>query len=222
MSKKTFIAILLLGLVFSWLVYAYPLIDIYVSSLFYEPYEGFLLRAHKYKIVGLFRHGIIYLSYVIVTTMVLLCIIRVFRPKFNAPIATKSAVFIILSFLIVPIFLVDFTLKEHWGRARPYQTTEFSGSSQFSKAFVISDQCQSNCSFISGEAANAFAYLAFIFLATRRRKLVATCVLTMACLVGLMRMAQGGHFLSDVVLSAWLDYLVIWILYQRMIYTSAS
>ena len=51
--------------------------------------------------------------------------------------------------------LVNALLKDHWGRARPNETTLFGGDGAFSGPFVIAGQCARNCSFVSGEGAGA-------------------------------------------------------------------
>jgi lipid A 4'-phosphatase len=96
--------------------------------------------------------------------------------------------------------LVNAVLKEHWGRARPVAVAEFGGPAQYTPPLQITDQCDRNCSFVSGHASTGFALLAVGLLGasrTRRRWLVIGGVA--GALVGLGRMLQGGHFLADVV-----------------------
>jgi len=63
-----------------------------------------------------------------------------------------------------------------------------------------SGSCERNCSFISGEASATFALgFAIVMLARRRRAALMAAALTAGTLSGLIRMGEGGHFLSDVV-----------------------
>ena len=73
---------------------------------------------------------------------------------------------------------------------------------------MYADQCVNNCSFVGGEAAAMFAlFFALALLATgpRRNRLI-LLGLAAGALAGFIRMAQGGHFLSDIVFAgcSWL------------------
>ena len=68
---------------------------------------------------------------------------------------------------------------------------------------MIVDQCVDNCSFPSGHGSLGFWVTALAFLAPPRwRKAALTAALAFGVVVGVVRIAQGGHFLSDVVFSA--------------------
>ena len=109
-----------------------------------------------------------------------------------------------------PGLLVNAVLKDHSGRARPIQTTEFGGARAFSPAFEIADECRKNCSFVSGHAAFATMPIAGAFLAAtrRRRRGWLAAGFTCAIAVGIGRIASGAHFASDVLVAVLLVYLV--------------
>lgn len=119
---------------------------------------------------------------------------------------------IVLTYLLGPGILVNGILKEHWGRARPAQV--FRGDAEFSRPFVIVDECARNCSFVSGEASAATALaivigaLAWPSLGGRGRRRTVAVLGAVALLAGLMRVATGRHFLSDVVFASFLTALV--------------
>jgi lipid A 4'-phosphatase len=103
--------------------------------------------------------------------------------------------------------LVNGVLKEGWGRARPVAVQAFGGDRQFTPAGVISRQCPTNCSFVTGHGATGFALMAvglFGSVATRRRWWWVG--MAAGSIAGLARISQGGHFLSDVVFAA----LAVW------------
>lgn len=90
----------------------------------------------------------------------------------------------------------------------------------FSAVLVPSNNCPRNCSFISGEASSMFV----IFFAAApivpqwsAVLIVAGTVLGLAA--GLVRTAQGGHFLSDVIFAGVLMALVVsaihWAVFAR-------
>jgi membrane-associated PAP2 superfamily phosphatase len=104
--------------------------------------------------------------------------------------------------------LVNGVLKDHWGRARPATVHQFGGPRVFTPAWEPASQCLQNCSFVSGHAATGYALISlgmFGSLATRRRWWLIGMVT--GTLIGLGRVAQGGHFASDVVLAG----LLVWI-----------
>jgi lipid A 4'-phosphatase len=108
--------------------------------------------------------------------------------------------------------VVNAVFKEHWGRARPRDITEFGGTRTFTPAFVISDQCERNCSFVSGHASLPFAFAALGFLLRRRRWAIYAGAAAFGGLVGFGRIVQGAHFLSDVVFSGVFVFLVAYLL----------
>jgi membrane-associated phospholipid phosphatase len=69
-------------------------------------------------------------------------------------------------------------------------------------------ECPSNCSFVSGHAALGFSLVAFAFLFPPgdMRRRVTVAALAIGTVIGLGRIAQGAHFLSDVVYAGLLVY----------------
>jgi lipid A 4'-phosphatase len=125
--------------------------------------------------------------------------------------------FVLLLFLLGPGVLVNGILKAQWGRARPVNVVDFGGTAQFTPAYQISDQCAANCSFVSGEGAGSMAMtitaLLILWLLRDRLpralyRLGQAAALLMLAFVGWQRVASGGHFLSDVLLS-WLFVALI-------------
>jgi lipid A 4'-phosphatase len=122
----------------------------------------------------------------------------------------RVSAFLLLSLIIGPGLLVN-GFKAITGRARPEEVREFGGTSRFTPAFVISDQCGHNCSFVSGDAAGATFAVAGCFIAGSRRARKAWLIggLSFGALVGLARIMSGRHFLSDVFVGMALTYVVL-------------
>ena len=72
------------------------------------------------------------------------------------------------SMLLGPILIVNGIFKTFWGRARPYQIIEFGGNKNFTSPMVISNQCDWDCSFMSGHTAVIFWSLALALLLPHR------------------------------------------------------
>ncbi len=120
-----------------------------------------------------------------------------------------AALFLALSMLLGPGLMVNYVFKDHWGRARPAQIEEFGGNAHFTPPWVISNQCDKNCSFVCGHCSVGFALLAIAFVSRRPRVWLFGAIATGATL-GLMRIGQGGHFLSDVLFSFFVVFFTIW------------
>ncbi|MRJ02117.1 MAG: phosphatase PAP2 family protein [Epsilonproteobacteria bacterium] len=181
----------------------YPEIDLAVSSLFYK--GGFYLKDHPLAL-ALYKATIWLTASIAVTLLFLLTVSLVTGRE----IVSRRVLLYLLSTLILgPGLIVNVGLKNQMGRARPSQTTYFGGSKSFTPALVVADQCERNCSFTSGHAAAAFYLLAWVPLFSGpRRWIVLAVALLWGWAVGIGRIVQGGHFLSDVFCSMVIDLLV--------------
>ncbi len=112
----------------------------------------------------------------------------------------RKWLFLAVCLLTGPLVVANLGFKDHWGRARPREVVEFAGTKAFAAPFPPSSQCSYNCSFVSGEASSIFIVLfaaAMLFKSLSRN--FVTSAIVLGGLAGLTRMAQGGHFLSDVI-----------------------
>lgn len=216
MSKQTFYIIAVLTGLFSVVLFLFPQIDLAISSFFYQPGRGFLL-AHFYDQfhLALFRDALVYITYAVMAVTMLIFFAGLLFKNAIPPLVPKVCLFLLISFAIAPLLVVNGVLKNHWGRARPVQVQQFGGDKIFTPAWVLSSQCEKNCSFTSGETANVFCYLALLFI-VRRKKLVLGVILAVGALTSFERIAQGDHFFSDTILSGLIDYLIIWTIYNAM------
>ena len=148
--------------------------------------------------------------------LVLLLIIAIFAKK--EPIFSKKAImFLLISLILGPGLLVNTVFKDNFGRARPSQIKEFGGQKEFTRVFEISNNCAKNCSFACGHSSAAYWFLSFGFVVApplRRRVFIAALIF--GTLVGVGRMVQGGHFLSDVIFSLFFVYFASKITYEIM------
>ena len=194
-----------------------PGIDLFVSGVFYDPQHGFWLAASPP--VRLITASIRWITWAILLVALVGAIwLRVSgRPLWR--LDRNAVIFVVATLAIGPGILVNTVLKDHWGRARPYQVEEFGGAHQFTPAPVIAEQCTRNCSFVSGHAAVGFCLVAFALLlpAGRRRDIAIAAALAFGGLIGFGRIVAGHHFLSDVVDAGLVVVGTSWLLHRWLV-----
>ncbi len=132
-----------------------------------------------------------------------------FNPNTSADSIRKISL-VIWSVLLATIVLVNVILKELWGRPRPYQVDGLGGENPFVLPGTISNYCESNCSFVSGEASSAaWLFTLLVFLPGRWRIVGAAFLTVYVVFFSGLRIAFGRHFLSDVVVSVLFTFCVI-------------
>ena len=108
--------------------------------------------------------------------------------------------FLALVLITGPGLIANTMLKDHWARPRPMHVIEFGGPARFTPVLARSGACERNCSFISGESSSIFAIgFAAAMLVRRRRAEFMAARWERAALIGLIRIGEGGHFLSDTI-----------------------
>lgn len=195
---------LALGLV----LYFLPEIDLTAAGLFYAPGKGFYSPTEWWLAVpyyGMPRLGQATFIAILLAWFGSLAWSRLRRWR-------AFSGFLLCAMILGPHLVVGEFLKEHSGRARPANIQQFGGPQTFTPAFVFTDQCPKNCAFVSGHVASASFAMAFGWLAApaiRRRWLWGGTAF--AAVMGLARMAQGGHFLSDVIFAYLIVYWTLWL-----------
>jgi lipid A 4'-phosphatase len=201
----------------SWFFYIFPGVDVSVSRWFYDAAEGFVL-ANSSQLRAL-RSSATW----IMRGVVLLALFQVARHAWTGRMAGQGArrwLWLLSCLVVGPGLLVNGLLKEHWGRPRPRATDVFGGEAPFQKVWVITDWCDRNCSFVSGEASTAAWLVAAALMAPRQiRTAVTTLAAIYAFAISINRIAFGGHYLSDVVL-AWLLCALVFTAMSRLILTT--
>lgn len=187
-------------------------VDMSVSQFFYNLYPGFQAGPvwkwvyHWATIPGLF-----------VGLVSFIALIFQISPKWQK--YRTAALMTFFSLIIGPLVLVNLSLKEHWVRPRPIQLEEYGGKYQYVPIHKIEFKLKGNQqkSFPSGHASMGFFLLVLWRIAAREKKRqwsrLALGVATLSTLaLSWARLAQGGHFLSDVLISGYIVWLVILIL----------
>lgn len=189
----------------SFMLFHYlPQVDLAVTNWFYEPGRGFFLN----------NHFLVQLSYRIFADIhwfvffgLIWMLFASWYWRRNSETGIRRKLMFMLIVLVLGPGLIVSALKDTTGRPRPSEIIEFGGDRTFQSAFEVSQECERNCSFVSGHASIAFYFICIAWVARDRRWLWAGIILGM--LVGTGRIVQGSHFLSDVVFSFWVVYGVI-------------
>lgn len=187
-----------------------PYLDLSISSYFYRDNRFFL---SDWGFFPLLRKGLPEFLILIAGIIGILWGIGKIRHHQLLGINTKVMLFTTGSMLLGPIIIVNGIFKSFWGRARPFQISEFGGDKIFTSPLVISNQCSLDCSFMSGHTAVVFWSLSLALLLPHRwRELGISTVILLGVLTGISRIAEGYHFFSDVFFSATVTYsLILWL-----------
>jgi lipid A 4'-phosphatase len=188
----------------------FPGIDLGVEGLFFVPPRDFALGGSW---LGRFFDGDVhYAMEWFLPALIGIFLYGLIRGRPVWLLTPKRFAFIALSIALGAGLLTNVVFKDSWGRARPNQIVEFGGAKQFSPPFMRSSQCEKNCSFVSGDASLATSFMAFAMIADRHRRRWWLGLGGFTGLVGLMRMARGSHFLSDIAFSVIFTLMVMWVL----------
>lgn len=193
----------------------FPGIDLAFSAMFYNEQGGFFLRDNPFVQFSYRKNN--YLVTATTLSLIVIVVLSTRNKRKYFGLDKKASGFLLLVMLLGPGLVVNNVFKNQWDRARPDKIQEFGGQKKFTPAFIISDQCDKNCSFVSGHAAATFFFSAIFLLVTGRRKWwVLGASIVAGSLVGFGRIVQGDHFLSDVIFSFFIVMSVAIILYWFM------
>ncbi len=122
----------------------------------------------------------------------------------------RAMIFLIATIAIGPGVVVNLSLKDHWHRPRPINTQAFNGPAEFKPWYDDHGACKKNCSFVSGEAATGFWMVApAIVLPPPWRGPAIVAAFAFGIGASLLRMAFGGHYLSDVLLGGLVTLIIV-------------
>lgn len=183
------------------LVFRFTDLDVGLQGLFYSREEGWKYASTLFCTV-IYHYGA-WPGLIMAGSAVFVLCAGYVRP--NLASFRKPALFIVLLAVIGPGLVVNGFLKAQSGRPRPRDVTVFSGDHHFQRVGDKGEAGQ-GYSFPSGHASMGFFLGAPYFLMRRSNRARAMfwlgLGLTSGFVVGTARMAQGGHFASDI-LWAW-------------------
>jgi lipid A 4'-phosphatase len=122
----------------------------------------------------------------------------------------REVFFLIATLTIGSGLIVNLGMKDHLHRPRPINMRQFGGPQEFRPWYRFDGACRKNCSFPSGEASSAFWMVAPALLAPPPIRAPAiAAALAFGGSASALRMAFGGHFLSDVLIGALISLIVV-------------
>lgn len=180
-----------------------PYLDLHISNRFFDhttnsfnapPFALFLYNFGELPAWGLVFSGIMVYT------------LSFFKPSWKR--YRKSALFLLVTYVLVAGIIVNVILKDHWGRPRPRQIEQFGGTARFQPYFKPNFEPteEDYKSFPSGHATMGFFFVTLGIIGFRIKKgwLAWTgfaTALILGSLLGWARIAQGGHFFSDILIS---------------------
>jgi lipid A 4'-phosphatase len=191
----------------------YPELDLDLVRPFFDPAVGGF-RASVDPVLN----GLRDLSRLIVTLVAapaaLAMVGKLVLPRRPMLIPGRAALLMVATLALAPGLVTNILLKSHWGRPRPIDVAEFGGDQHFVPWWDPRGDCPTNCSFVAGEPSGAFWTLAPAALVPPAWRALATAAaLAFGAGIGLLRMAGGGHFFTDVAFSGLFTFLIIWLMH---------
>lgn len=123
----------------------------------------------------------------------------------------RRALYVLLVIVIGPGLVVNAVFKDHWGRPRPVHVKEFGGKYDYVPPGLISDSPDK--SFVCGHCSVAASFVVLYFLSQNHKLLYLALSVFLLGGMGATRMTAGGHFVSDILWSGYLVFLVAYALY---------
>jgi lipid A 4'-phosphatase len=190
-----------------------PVLDIQTSSIFFRslacaPSVDRLscgsFELGRLAIVQGLRSALYNLPYAAAALIIAAIVVCYLSPAWRARLPLARLWISLISLGVSTGMVTNLILKSFSGRPRPVQADLFGGTMAFMPAGSFGGACQSNCSFISGEASGAGWMICLVMLLPPRIRDWVGPPLIVASIVTLyLRVAVGAHFLSDALLG-WL------------------
>jgi lipid A 4'-phosphatase len=199
------------GLLFGF----FPQLDLMIAAPFHNiSHNGYVFGLHLYPPVMTARDVGLWIGTIVMTAVLVALIVKLILPRRKLLIPARAIVFLIVTIVLGPGLLVNVALKDHWGRPRPIEVTEFGGPLHFVPWWDPRGECPKNCSFVSGDVAGAFWTIAPAALAPPQwRALAYGGALALGAGMAVLRIIAGAHFFSDAVFAGVFTYLIIWIVH---------
>lgn len=190
-------------------------LDLEISRLFYKTQMSHDKFSHALFFKYIFKYGTYPAWFIFISS----CIVYFMSFSIRSYVQWRFyALYMTLAFIIGPGILINGLFKEYWGRPRPVQIKEFNGDQEF-RPFYLPHFSNPNPSksFPSGHASMGFYLMGPLFfepkvLSGGKRKIMLLLFLSLSAALCLTRIAQGGHFFSDI----WMSFVIMFTLFYAL------
>lgn len=214
-TAKVALLALALGVVTGLVFTVWPQLDIAISRVFFDTETGFVMTRSPFW--RFLREVFLKGATVWYVLIVVGCIVTWEKRPTMMGFDFRKWLYLALCSLAGPLLLTNVILKEHWGRWRPREIIQLGGDELHTTPLDWSGSCFDNCSFVSGEvSATVMAFIALAFVTTAWRPIFYALAIFMGLLSALIRVGQGGHFLSDSLFAGVFMVLVAAAIYWAM------
>ncbi len=189
-----------------------PSLDLFIAKLFYHGNAQFSLQSFDF--LSLFFREIL-IPLILIYLLILPIIgkyIKLDKIYFGHIFSNKEILLIWITQILSLLIFVNLFLKNFWGRARPGDVKQLDGDGLFTPWYQLSSSCETNCSFVSGDASVGFAVVILYFITKNNFFLYSALLL--GFLLGFIRILAGGHFLSDIVFSGFFIILLSMLIHK--------
>jgi len=193
----------------------FPQLDLMISAPFSRMVKNGINFATHIDANFMFVRDLgLWVGTVIIIPVVAALVLKLLVPRWRLLLPGRAIVFLITTLALGPGLLVNVTLKDHWGRPRPIDVTQFGGDQHFVAWWDPRGDCPGNCSFVSGDVAGAVWTIAPAALVPPPwRALAYGAALALGVGMAVLRIIAGGHFFSDTVFAGVFTFLIIWVMH---------
>jgi membrane-associated PAP2 superfamily phosphatase len=216
MHRTGLIVALAIGVVAGLVFGLMPALDLRVAAVFHAVADAngnaFAWRLSPTLLVV---HNIaLKAGFILLVPVVAAIVWKLIAPRRRMLISARASVFLILTMLLGPGLLVNVALKDHWGRPRPIDVTQFGGSEHFVPWWDPRGDCPNNCSFVSGDVSTTtWTFAPAALVPGPWQPLAFAGAFALTAFMAAIRVMAGAHFPSDVIFAGVFSYLLIWLAY---------
>ena len=215
MNRTGLIVALALAVVVGVAFGLYPQLDLMISAPFNAMvHDGNNFALRVYAPMARARDVGLWIGTVLVAPAVIALVLKLILPRRKLLLSGRAILFLITTMALGPGLLVNVVLKDHWGRPRPIDVTQFGGTQHFVAWWDPRGDCPSNCSFVSGDVSGAVWTLAPAALVPPPwRALAYGAALALGVGMAAVRVMAGAHFFTDVFFAGVFTFLIIWVVH---------
>jgi membrane-associated PAP2 superfamily phosphatase len=126
-----------------------PDLDLKLAGLFFDPERGGFWRAYDPPYLRA-RDAATWLITLVALPAFVALAFKLIRPQGALLVPGRAVVLMVVTLALAPGVVANMVFKEHWGRPRPIDVTEFGGTEHFRPWWDPRGDCPKNCSFVAG------------------------------------------------------------------------